>query len=103
MALIHSLLRLKDYNLVERFDLLNDERATVYLSDGRSVIVYMGKDYLVDVPAVEDAINDGNRANYIIFNAWDRPSSAALIRARNLGVPMISFVTFQDRLRDGNV
>jgi hypothetical protein len=103
MALIHSLLRLKDYNLVERFDLLDGERAIVYLPDGRSIVVYMCKDYLVDVPAIEDAVNDGNRADYIVFNAWDRPSPAAFTRAKNLRVPFISFLTFQNMLGDGTV
>lgn len=101
MALVHTLMNLRDEGLVDRFDLINEQRARVHLISGRSIIVYMSKDYIVGVLAITEAVVGDPRADYIVYNHWDCPTELAFSKAKELGVPFLIYSEFKRRIRDG--
>ena len=44
MALINTAMRLKDDGVVARFEMFGEERARLYLRNGKSIVVHMSKD-----------------------------------------------------------
>ncbi len=103
MTLVNTLMNLKDESLVDRFELVSEERARVWLPSGKTFIVYMAKDYIVGETAVKDALVTEPHADLIIYNQWDRPTSQAVSTAKELHVPFIHFSEFKQRIKSGQI
>ena len=102
MALFHSLMRYKDDDLIEWFDMLEDDRAEIHLFNGDVYIVFMNSQYIVGESVVDEANDEHNLADYIIYNTWDRVAQSAKNYAEDCGISMVSFGQFSNILEDLN-
>lgn len=101
MALIHTLLNYRDAGKVASFQMSGQKKATVELRNGTVLVVYMADQYIVgDAEVVEAAAPPA--AQFLIYNVWDRVSSAAYSLGRRNGLEVISFGAFGHRLDEMN-
>ena len=97
MALIHTLLNYRDAGKVASFQMSGQKKATVELRNGTVLVVYMADQYIVG-----DAEVAPPAAQFLIYNVWDRVSSAAYSLGRRNGLEVISFGAFGHRLDEMN-
>ncbi|MBE9399695.1 hypothetical protein IOQ59_20720 [Pontibacterium sp. N1Y112] len=102
MALFHSLMRYKDNGLIQWFDMFEDDRAEIHLSNGDSYVVFMNSQYIVGESVVDEANDEDNPADYIIYNTWDQVASSAKRHAENCDISMVSFGRFSRILEELN-
>lgn len=101
MALIHTLLNYRSAGKVASFKMLGEKKATVELRNGTVLTVYMSDQYIVGDSEVMEAAAQPP-AQFLIYNVWDRVSSAAYSLGRSNGIEVISFGAFGHRLDEMN-
>lgn len=97
MALFNALMRYKDQRQITRFDMHGDTKATLYLNNGDNCVVFMATQYIVDEADVTLAAKSP-KAEYLIYNDWDKVSSAAEQRAKRENISVMKFGRFAFRL-----
>ncbi len=97
MALFNALMRYKDQRQILRFDMHGDTKATIHLINGNNCIVFMANQYIVDEADVILAARPP-KAEYMIYNDWDKVSSAAEHRAQREHISIMKFGRFAYRL-----
>lgn len=102
MALFHSLMRYKDNGLIKRFNMIEKDRAELYLFNGDSYVVFMNSKYIVGESVVDEAVESESPADYIIYNTWDQVAQTAKDYADTCGISMVSFGQFSRILEDLN-
>lgn len=95
MALIHTLMRLKDDGIVLNFDMIDRQKARVNLVNGKSIVVFMADDYIVGITAVREAIATEPRPDYIVYNHWNKITDNAEAEAKRIGIPLVSYGKFR--------
>jgi hypothetical protein len=101
MALFNALMRFKDEGRLRSFDMHGDKKATAHLLCGQSVVIYMSTDYIIGAAEIREAA-EAPRAEYVIYNNWDKVSSSAYEEARDLGIQVHKFGAFGYRLDELN-
>lgn len=100
MALIHTLMRLKNDGIVTKFDMMGRQKAQAYLINGKSIIIFMADDYIVGATAVKEAVASEPEPDYIVYNDWNKIVDGAETEARRLRIPFVSFGRFRYILDD---
>lgn len=103
MALIHALMRLKDYGLVKNFEFVDrsEEKAKVVLANEQQIIVYMAEDsYILTYIGIQNAWEPPPVPDYIIYNQWDKVTRQAHEKANSQGVNLVSFGEFHRLLME---
>lgn len=102
MALIHSLQRLKDHGDLHRFEIHDTTHGTVILRNGRRINVYMSSEYIIGETHIREAFISGWNPEYIIYNEWDKVTSAAENEARRHGAQLVKYGRFRYILKEMN-
>lgn len=95
MALIHTLMRLKDDGAVTDFDLMGGQKAQVNLRNGKSIVVYMSDDYILGATSVREAVENTPYPDYIVYNNWNKVTEGAEEEARRLKIPFVKYGKFR--------
>lgn len=100
MALFNTLMRLKEDGLVKRFDMLQSQKAKVYLQNNQTVIAYMSDDYVIGVTSIRESAQSDPQPDYIVYNDWDKVTEQAEEEAKNLRIPLVKYGRFRYILKD---
>lgn len=95
MALIHTLMRLKEDGIVVNFDMMGRQKAKANLVNGQSVVVFMADDYIVGVTAVKESVASEPRPDYIVYNDWNKIVEGAEVEAQKLKIPFVKYGRFR--------
>jgi len=95
MALINTLMRLKEDGAIKRFDMIEDQKARVYFQNNKSLVIYMSGDYILGITSIREAIQDEPRPDYIVYNDWDRVTENAEEEARKIRIPVVKYGRFR--------
>lgn len=101
MALIHSLMRYKNKNRIEEFEMHGEKKATVRLANLKSFVVYMSSDYIIGEAEIQEAA-DAPSAKFVVYNNWDNIGQGAFREAQRLGMEVHKFGAFGHRLDEFN-
>ena len=102
MALIHTLLRLKDNGEIDNFQMQGETHATVVSTGGNTFSVYMSDEYIIGETQVRQGFTDNLTPEYIIYNEWDMVTAGAEDLARRLGAKIVKYGRFRYILRNLN-
>lgn len=94
MALINALMAFKNKGYVRNFKMLGQQKATVRLQNGMTLVVFMAADYIVGKTAVEEAISAEPRPDYILYDEWGKVTEAARAAAKKVHLPIVRFGHF---------
>jgi|GEM_PF-2142416 len=100
MALIYTLMRLKDDGIVTKFDMMGSQKAQANLINGKSMILFMADDYIVGATAVKEAVASEPKPDYIVYNDWNKIVDGAEAEAQKLKIPFVSYGRFRYILDD---
>lgn len=95
MALIHTLMRLKDDGVITNFEMIGRQKARAYFVNGNSLVIFMADDYIVGVTAIKEAVAGEPYPDYIIYNHWNRVTPDARVEAKKLKIPFVSYGRFR--------
>ncbi|HLO17759.1 MAG TPA: hypothetical protein VK206_23215 [Anaerolineales bacterium] len=95
MALIHTLMRLKEDGVVTDFDMIGRQKAQASLINGKSIVVFMADDYIVGATAIKESVASMPRPDYIVYNNWNKIVDGADLEARKLKIPFVSYRRFR--------
>lgn len=101
MAIFDALMRYKQERRIRSFDLLGNGKATVRLLNGRSIVIFMSVDYIIGEAQIVEA-SEEPRAEYVVYNAWDRVGGSAIAMAKRLDIEVKNFGAFGHRLDELN-
>ncbi|BBJ22641.1 hypothetical protein [Candidatus Nitrotoga sp. AM1P] len=101
MALIHALMRYKSEGKMRSFDMHGDKKATVALPSGKSLTLYMSDEYIIGGSEIAEAA-ENPKAQYLIYNSWDKVTQSAYSEARRIGIEIHNFGAFGFHLDELN-
>jgi hypothetical protein len=100
MALINTLMRLKDLRRVVKFEMIEREKARVELANGKLLVVYMSDDYVIGAASVMGAVATEPHPDYIVYNHWNKVTDDAFEEAKRLKIPLVKYGKFRYDLDD---
>lgn len=95
MALIHTLMALKDDGVVINFDMMGAQKAKANLINGKSLILYMANDYIIGRAAIREAVASDPIPDYILYNNWSQIVEGSDLEAKKLKIPFLSYGKFR--------
>ncbi|UXI67069.1 hypothetical protein [Tahibacter amnicola] len=101
MALFDSLLNYKTRGRIRSFDMHAKKKATIYLVNSRSFVVFMSDDYIIGEAEIHEAAADP-KADVVVYNTWDTMGEGARKEAKRLGIDVCTFGGFGRRLDEIN-
>lgn len=102
MALIHTLLRLKDDGQINSFKMNGDQSAKIFLANGSHYHVFMSNEYIIGETQVFESTSDGNVPDFIIYNDWDQVTGSAEREAKRKNIQIVKYGRFRYMLADLN-
>lgn len=100
MALFNTLMRLKEDGLVKRFDMLQTQKAKIYLHNNQTIIAYMSDDYVIGITSIRESIQSNPQPDYIVYNDWDKVTEPAEEEAKRLRIPLVKYGRFRYILKN---
>jgi predicted proteasome-type protease len=101
MSLMNALMKFKEEQRLSSFSMQGTKKASIWLQNGSSLLVYMADEYIIGEAAVMEAAAEPAAA-YLIYNTWDRVVRSALESARRLNIEVHSFGAFGKKLDELN-
>lgn len=97
MSLFHTLMRFKDEGRIARFETIESQKALATLPNGRSITVFMSKEYIIGGAEVQEALAEP-AAEFMIYNNWDKLTPSASEEGHRQGLPIMKFGAFGYKL-----
>ena len=102
MALINTLLNLKDHGEINNFTMNGDQSAKIFLSNGKHYHVFMSNEYIIGETQVFESTSAGHVPDFIIYNDWDQVTGSAEREAKRKNIKIVKYGRFRYLLADLN-
>lgn len=93
MSVINAAMSFKNKSLISRFR-VNDDRgtnATLVLSSLVEIVIHVPYDYIVGDAALNEAVNQVPKPDYIMLNTWSKRTAGLQDSAKRRGIRLVEY------------